>query len=209
MTVDVESSTSSIPDFELELPPGWRRHPVDDHSLQTLLGETRRRCMEQQRPELFAHLKSLLEESFDQMRKAHVFAYFSPTDPGEQTLALPSSINASIRAGEPGQSLDSLVRMMIRHHGATPLLGDRGTIRLERERELVSEQGTAINHSVIYLTPVPGTGRKKALQLVAAFPRPADVSADAPEIDAVRALFDACVSTLRWVGVEVRRTPRP
>ena len=79
-------------------------------------------------------MKAHLEAGFADMRRGGVFAYFCPTDPGDTTLAIPASLNASIRRAEPGQTLDDMVRTLIRSHGATPLLGDRRTLRVEKEK---------------------------------------------------------------------------
>lgn len=194
------------PGFDMDLPPGWQRHAVDKQAMQAMLTATKKRCMDEHRPQLYAELKAMLERSFDEMHRAGVIAYFCPTDPGADTLAIPASINATIRAAEPGQTLDHLVRLMIQHHGGKPLLGDKRTVRVERERTMSSGEETVINHSVVYLTPVPGSKRRRALQLVAAFPRTPDMPPDAPELDAMRAVFDSCVSTLRWRRTEPNQT---
>jgi len=199
-TTESDETTPAVdlPEFELELPPGWARHDVSDESLEALLAATKRRCMENHQVELYATLKNMLEVSFKDMRAGGVFAYFTPSEPGSGTLAIPVSIHASVRRAEAGQSLDDLVRMMIAHHGAQPLLGDTRTVRLEQEREMVAADGTVINHSVVYLTPVPGSRRSRALQLVAAFPRDPAEAADSDETNGIRALIDTCVATLRW-----------
>lgn len=103
----------------------------------------------------------------------------------------------------PGQTLDDLVRGLIQQNDATPLLGDKRTLRFETERSVRVGTDTIISHSVVYMTPVPGSARKRALVLVAGFGRPVDMSSDADVIQATRFLLDACVSTLTW------RVPAP
>lgn len=198
MSLRDELGAPAVPDFDLELPRGWARHGVDDEALQTMLKAARQRCMEAHQIEMYAELKAQLVEVFDNMRRAGVFAFFCPADPSPGTLAVPASLNASIRGAEPGQTLDDLARMLIRERGAKPLLGDPRTLRLETERTVQLGAETVVNHSAVYLTPLPGTRRRRALALVAGFARTPDVATDAEPVQAMRFMFDACVSTLHW-----------
>ena len=198
MTLREELGVPPDPDFDLVLPKGWARHSLTDESLASLLATVKQRCMEEHKPQLFAELKAHLEKSFEDMRKAGVIAYFSPTDPGPDTLAVPVSINASIRHAEPGETLDDTVRMLIRGYGAQPLMGDKTTLRFETERNTRIGTDTIVNHSVVYITPVPGSGRRRALALVAGFGRRLEDAADSDELNVLRFLLDACVSSLRW-----------
>ena len=61
---------------------------------------------------------------------------------------------------------------------------------------------TIANHSVVYMTPVPGSKRRRALVLVAGFARPLDVSVDSASMHAHRFLFDAVASSLTWRAPE-------
>lgn len=190
------------PEFDLKLPPGWARHGLDDGSPAALLDQLKRRCFENHQPQLYVEMKAYLEQSFADMRKAGVIAYFTATDPGPGTLAIPASINASIKHAEPGSNLDDVVRSLIREQGAEPLLGDKGTLRFETERNVKIGSETIANHSVVYMTPVPGSKRRRALVLVAGFARPLDVSVDAASMHAHRFLFDAVASSLTWRAPE-------
>lgn len=198
MTLREELGVRPDPDFDLVLPAGWARHGLDDATYAAMVAQVKRRCLEAHRPELFVEMTALLKEQFTQMRRAGVIAFFSPTDPGPDTLAIPSSINATIRHSQHGETLDDEVRMLIREHGAQPLMGDKTTVRFETEK--VSRLGTEtiVSHSAVYLTPVPGSRRRRALVLVAGFGRPVDVRPDSDSMNAMRFLFDTCVSTLRW-----------
>lgn len=195
---DEELAVPAVPEFDLTLPPGWARHAIDDDTLAAMLSTARERCMRAHSPQLFAELTISLEQAFADMRKAGVFAYFCPTDPGEGTLAVPASINASIRRAEGDGTLDDMARSLIRTQGATPLLGDPRTLRFETERTAQLGAATVVSHSLVYLTPVPGSRRQRALALVAGFGRPPETPADAPTMAAMRFMFDACVSSLRW-----------
>src|SRR5690606_4509442 len=94
------------PEFDLELPTGWSRREPDEATMHDMLAAMKRRLMESHRPDLYAQAKVLVERAFDDMRRGGVFAFFSATDPGPDTLFVPSTINASVRRAEPGQSLD-------------------------------------------------------------------------------------------------------
>ncbi|UFU07090.1 hypothetical protein [Ruania halotolerans] len=191
------------PEFELDLPPGWSRREPDDATLQSMLSDLKQRLMQAHRPDMYAQMKTLMEQSFDDMRRGGVLAFFSATDPGPDTLFVPSSINASILTAEPGRSLDDVARTLFRDHGATPLFGDKRTLRAEKEKTVRIGTDTLISHSVVYLTPVPGAKRRRALQLMVAFARKPETAPDDPWLDSMRVLFDSCVSTLRW------RAPHP
>lgn len=191
------------PECEMDLPPGWARNAPDDETLHSMLSDLKRRLMEAQRPDLYAQLKAMLEQSFEDMQRNGVFAFFSATEADPGTLFVPASINASIRTAEAGESLDGMVRALIRDHGATSLLGEKRTVRAERDRTVRLGTETIINHTVVYLTPVPSSKRRRALQLTAGFLRTLDTPADDPTIESIRLLLDTCVASLRW------RAPRP
>lgn len=196
-----ELAIPPLPTFDLALPRGWQRRTADKTTENQMIQSLRRRLMEQHSPHLFPEARDLLERSFKAVRENGVIAFFCPTDPDPRTVAIPASINASIRSAEPGRNLDEVVLQMIRS-GAKPLFGDPRTMRLEREKVVTVGEEAVVNHSVVYITPVPGSSRRKALQLVAGFARMPDVSVDAPSVQGMRALFDACVSTLTWKRVE-------
>lgn len=199
-TADLREELGARPDpeFQLELPPGWSRREPDDATREEMLAALKRRLMEAHRPDLFAQTKLMLEESFEQMRRHRVFAFFAPTDPDPGTLFAPASLNASYRTAGPGENLDTVVRTLVREHGARPLMGDKRTLRTERTKQVKVGSDTLVNHSVLYLTPVPGTERRRALQLVAGFGRTPDTPEDDTRMQAMRLLFDSCVATLRW-----------
>ena len=193
-----ELGAPTVPDFEMTLPPGWTRKPVDDATLDDMLARLRDRLMKQHQPQAYAQLRGLVKESFASMKKDGAFAFFSATEEDDSTLWIPASIIASERRGEAGQSLDDLARMLITEYDATPLREDKRTMRFERERTVRLGTETVISQSIVYLTPIPGTGRRRALQLVAGFGRTPGESADDPYLLEMKRLFDTCVSTLRW-----------
>jgi hypothetical protein len=186
------------PDFDLALPPGWTRREPDDATLDVLLTGLRDRLMREHQPQVYAQVRPQLTQAFEAMRREGAFAFFMATEPQDDTLWIPASIVATVRRAEPGETLDPFVRGLIQQEGATPLLEDKRTLRFERERTVRIQTETIVNHSVFYLTPVPGTGRRRALQLVAGFGRTVETPPEHPSVVAMKVLFDACVSTLRW-----------
>ncbi|MCR8672012.1 hypothetical protein [Agrococcus sp. HG114] len=191
------------PEFELELPPGWARHAPDAATRDRFAAGIRQRMMQAHRPDLYAQAQRLLDDSFEAMRRGDTIAFFAPTDPGDETLWLPASILASVRRAQPDVTLDEAVRHAILEYDAAPLDGQKRIVRFERDA-LETLQGESLRVlTVVYLTPIPGTRRRRALQLTATINRPVDVDVDDPVVDAQRLLIDACVSTLRW------RRPQP
>jgi|SRR5690625_1759150 len=197
---DLRSELGAQPDpeFEMELPPGWSRRTPDKQTQEQMVGTMKQRFMKAHRPDLFAEAKAMVDQVFDDMRAKGVFAFFSADSADSDALFIPASLNASIRKAEPGETLDDVVRGLIQNQGATALFNDKRTIRFEHETQARLGTDTIINHTVVYLTPVPGAKRRRALQLVAGFGRSVDTPADHPSIASMRALFDACVASVRW-----------
>jgi hypothetical protein len=188
------------PDFDIVLPPGWSRRGVDDDTFNMMIAGLRRRTMEAHKPEIYAEARRLLKKSFDDMRQAGAFAFFSATEQDDSTLWIPASIIASIRRPEPGHSLDDFARDLIRNHGAAPLMGDMKTLRFEKESIVSMGAESVVSHSVTYLIPMPGTKRRRALQLVGGFSVALGTSSVDDRVAATKFLFDSCVSSLRWTS---------
>lgn len=190
------------PDFSLVLPPGWVRRGVDEDEQERMLAQIRTRTMQAHRPDLHARLRVMVDEAFTQMRKVSTVAMFTAADEAPESAYLPASLTASIQHAEPGQTLDSYVRAAILADGATPLLGDKRIMRVERETSDTLDGEQLLVTTVAYLTPVPGSGRRRALLLTLVLLRGADVPADDPPLLQMKALFDLCASTLTWMPGE-------
>jgi len=186
------------PDFEMDLPPGWSRRAVDDETFDAMISGLKRRLMQQHKPDVFTEVRRMLKKSFDDMRQAGGFAFFVATEQDPATLWMPASMVASIRRAEPGSSLDDLARNLIVNRGATPLMDDARTLRYEQEKNIQLGGESVLSRSVTYLIPIPGTKRRRALQLDAGFGTPLTMPANDPYVLATKFLFDSCVSTLRW-----------
>lgn len=188
------------PDFELKLLPGWERHTPDVVGKEKLDAALKQRFMAANRPELHATLRSQLDEAYDVMKKQNVVAYFAQTgDMGGSKAYYPASILAAVRRSQDGSNLDAYVAQAIRDHGAKPLFGDIRFMRFERESTRVLEGGNIVVTSIVYVTPIPGSQRRRGLQLTASLARPESMSATDEKFIGWKNGLDLCVSTLRWL----------
>ncbi len=187
------------PDFVIDLPPGWARRDADAATRAAMEADLAARMLQLQRPDLLAQSRLLLRDAFATLEQNRAIAFYAPIEPRDDMLLLPGSIIASIRSGEGEITLDAMVQHAIRSYGAQPLLGDPRIVRFERERVEALQGERFVSTAIVYVSPIPGTRRRRALQLTASFARPVDVPADDVGARRMRALFDACVSTLRWV----------
>lgn len=197
------------PDFALMLPAGWIRRPPDDETEQAIIASLQRRLMDAHRPDLYGRLRSQVREAFANMRKVSTLAIFMPGDDVPESAVLPVSLTASIQHAEPGQNLDGFVRDAIAHSGATPLLGDKRTLRVERTTTESLDGEPLRVTTVAYLTPVPGSQRRRALVLSLVVLRPIDVSDEDEFFVQMLGLFDLCVSTLVWLPPDGDMSPSP
>lgn len=188
------------PDFDMALPTGWVRRESSQAEQQVTLSAVRARLMQAHRPDMYARLRPMMEDAFAAMAEASVVGFFTPATGDDEALALPASMVASIRRSRtPGESLDPLITALIREAGATPLLGDKRFLRFERETRKNMDDVDYLVTNVVYLTPIPGAKKRRALQITATIARPVDVPPDDRPLVLMRALFDLCVSTLTWV----------
>ena len=110
------------------------------------------------------------------------------------------SMTASIRTAPGGGSLDAIVTEAIRTKGATSLHGDQRFVRWAQESEVSMGTATLGQRTVVYLTPLPEPGRRRALQFSAVAVHPLDDPTESwrPLVDRMFELTDAMVSTLEW-----------
>ena len=195
---DLLGGAAAVPEFEIKLLPGWERHRGSDADKTQLDDRIKRRFMDLHRPDLYATVRSMIDESYDKMKQEGVLAFFAATGADEGKVVIPGSIVVSERRSAPGESLDTTIKALMRDFGAAPLFGDVRFMRYEREKTVTMQDATIAQTSLVYLTPIPGSGRKRALQFVASFGRPVEMSADDDKVKAWKFAFDSCISTLRW-----------
>ncbi|MGI6879924.1 hypothetical protein [Microbacterium sp. gxy059] len=199
MTLREQLGGAAEPDFEIDLPAGWERREVGDEDRAELSAAMRKRFLSIQRPDLYAVVRAMVDNSYEAMQSEGALAYYAATTGDEDTLWIPGSIIVSKRAATPEITLDQMVAHAIREFGAKPLFGDKRFIRFERD-EIVKAGDASIGLTTVeYLTPIPTTKRRRALHFTATVSRPAEADADDEQVVASKQLYDACISTLRWV----------
>lgn len=190
---------SKDPEFEIKLLPGWERRTPDDVDKARLSADLKSRLSELQRPDLYGMVSKMVDDSYVTMNQQSVIAYYAPTMVEDAKTLIPGSLVASVRRSPNGGTLDELITSLIREHGGGPLFGDKRFVRFEREKTLTIDDSAVIQNSLIYLTPIPGANRRRALQFTASFMRPLESSSEDKLVRSWKFAFDACVSTLRWL----------
>jgi len=193
-----ELDLPQVPEFEIELPAGWSRRDVTPESLAALTSATKQTFMQAHQPQMQGAMDHMLREAFEGMKRAGAFAIYAPFGAGESTPGMVGSLLVRIRRAPAGKSLDGLVRELIRIKGATPLRGDKRMLRYAEEENVRLESESFVNHSITYLTPVPGSQRRRALELIASVVRPVAVPAESEWFNAQIGLMDLCVASFRW-----------
>jgi hypothetical protein len=200
LTLREQLGVSAEPDFEIDLPVGWERRDVGDDDRAALESALRKKFLSVQRPDLYAAVHALVDGSYKAMTSAGAVAYYAATTGDENTLWIPGSIVVSTRAATPDISLDQMVSHAIREFDAKPLFGDKRFVRFERDEIVTAGESSIGLTSIEYLTPIPTTQRRRALHFTATVARPAEVGPDDEQVVASKQLYDACISTLRWVA---------
>ncbi len=200
VTLREQMGVSAEPNFEIDLPAGWERHDVGDEDRAALEAALRKKFLSIQRPDLYATVHALVDGSYAAMSSAGAIAYYAATTGDEDTLWIPGSIVVSTRTATSDVSLDQMVSHAIREFGAKPLFGDKRFIRFERDEIVTVGEDSIGLTSIEYLTPIPTTHRHRALQFTATVARPVEAAADDGQVVASKHLYDACISSLRWVA---------
>ncbi|WP_406027239.1 protein TPRXL [Nocardioides sp. NBC_00850] len=188
------------PEFELRLLPGWERHSPDEADRAAMDAALKKRFMSINRPELHASMRTQLDQAYALMKQQQVKAYFAATAETDSLAIIPGAIVATTFHADGGGTLDTHVAAIIRDHGAKPLFGDKRFIRYERESTKTAQgDEPVVATTIVYMTPVPGSKRRRGLQLTATIARPLDMAATDEKFLAWKLALDVCVSTLRWM----------
>jgi hypothetical protein len=192
---------AGVPDFRFVLPSGWTTYDTSERTEQELLAKARARLREAHRPDAYAILAGHVEKALAAARKQGAFLMIMAGDEAPPWSVVPVSILATVTQGTPEVSLDRMVADAIERRGARALDGSRHFLRWTDQRsvELTGESLGA--YTVVYLTPIPGTQRRKALQLTATLAHPVDVDPlGDPQMAAWLELLDGCIATFAWTG---------
>lgn len=188
------------PDFALKLLPGWERHSPDDADKTAIDAALKQRFMSINRPEFHAAMRVQLDQAYKLMKQQGVKAYFAATAETDSRAMIPGAILATTFHADGGGTLDTYIAQVIRDHGAKPLFSDKRFIRYERESTKTAEgDEPVVTTSIVYMTPIPGSKRRRGLQLTATIARPIDMAATDEKFVGWKLALDVCVSTLRWV----------
>ncbi|MEJ3404459.1 hypothetical protein WDJ51_06920 [Rathayibacter sp. YIM 133350] len=198
MSLKDELLGRAVPGFGIVLPAGWEEFRPDAQAEAALVARAGARLKPAHRPDLYGQLRAQLHRAMEDLRRRDGIALYLQTDAPEG-LVMPMSITATRVRAQPGMSLDSQVVSLIRDHGAHPLGGDSSMLRWEKDDVQTIGADRAATHTLAYLTPVPGSARREAVQFTTVIAHPIDIS---PEDDVVRSLTavsDTIISTFQWV----------
>jgi|SRR5690554_6144636 len=197
-SLGAELRGETLPEFDLTLPAGWvRKEPSDDVRNEMLAG-AKKRLMQAHRPDLYGQTNALINKLFAEMRRVETVAFFAPGPGAPDEAYLPATLTASIRRGPNGQSLDDTIAGLIRREGAVALGDDKRFLRWQSESVEKMDGTRVATTTVVYLTPIPDTGRKRALQFTLVITHNPDEAGDDDFVAALAALFDAHLSTFSW-----------
>lgn len=194
---DLLGQVQGEPPFGLILPPGWREYRPDEGAQASLLKQASARLKAHHRPDLYGQLQMQVRRAFETMRRRETLAFYLQLDAPDDLIA-PMTITASrVRARDAG-NLDADVATLIRDHGAERFTDDSAMIRwvVDGVTPLAGERtGT---RSIGYLTPVPGTGRRSAVQLTTVIAYPIDTPPDDEFLEQLSFISDAIAATFQW-----------
>jgi len=188
----------TLPEFTMVLPAGWVRNEPTDRVRDEMLAAAKKRLMQAHRPDLYGQTNALVKKLFSEMRRVETVAFFAPGENAPDGARLPATLTASVRRGQNGESLDNTIAGLIRREGATALADDKRFLRWQQD-SVENLEGTRVaTTTVVYLTPVPDTGRKRALQFTLVITHNPDESGDDEFVKGLGDLFDAHLSTFAW-----------
>ena len=191
----------AVPDFRFVLPPGWTTYDTTERTEKELLAKARERLRQTHRPDVYAILAGHVERALAAARKQGAFMMIMAGDEAPPWSTVPVSVLASVTQATSEVSLDRMVADAIERRGARALDGSRHFLRWADERTVSLTGETLGAHTVVYLTPVPATNRRKALQLTATLAHPVDVDPTTdPQMAAWLELLDGCIATFAWTG---------
>lgn len=199
-SLKAELRGETLPEFSLSIPEGWVRRAPSDEVRDEMLAAAKRRLMQAHRPDLYGQTTAMVRKLFSDMQRVETVAFFGPAQDAPDVAYLPATLTASVRRGQDGESLDNAVAQLIRNEGATALGEDKRFLRWERE-SVENVEGTRVaTTTVVYFTPVPETGRKRALQFTLVITHNPDEEGDKEFVSGLKMLFDAHLSTFAWVA---------
>jgi hypothetical protein len=188
-----------VPPYGLVLPPGWKEFAPDQSTERDLLRQADARFRSVHRPDLAAQMRQLAGQAFEGMRRNQVVSFYMGT-PLDDDLALPLTITVSRRTGPNGATLDAQVTDLIRNYGAVALNDDQVMIRWQQEGTQALDGERLASTTVSYLTPIPGTKRREALQFAAVIPHPIGMEPVNTPLESLIFVADVIMGTFNWLN---------
>ncbi len=193
----LDPSPTAAPDWRILLPSGWVERTPDAETEQELSAPAVERMRGAHRPDLNAQLRRLTRDAFARMRSQGTIAFYHQVEAVEGQI-LPISIIVSRLVSPTGGPLDDQVADLIRNHAAAPFDDARTMIRWSTA-SVIESSGERIGLRTIgYLTPIPRTHRRAALQFTAAITHPATLVHDDPSLIKLEFVCDAIMGTFGW-----------
>lgn len=190
-----------IPEFRLSLPTGWTMYDTSGATERALLDRAKVRLREVHKPEAYAALESHVTAALAAARKQGAFVMIMAGEDAPRWSTVPISVLGTITEGASGVSLDAMVADAVERRGARALDGSRQFLRWTDRRSVEISGETAGAYTVVYLTPVPGSGRTKALQFTATLVHPNEIDpAEDPYMKSWLDLLDGHFLTFAWTG---------
>ncbi|GAA1941692.1 hypothetical protein [Agromyces allii] len=193
-----------VPAYRLILPQGWEELPADREGVGELIKRTSAVLRAGHRPDLDVEMRNLLESSAKKMQAARAFAIYLQTETADSdAFPMPMSITASVVEGQLGGTLDRQVGALFRENGAQFLRDDQTVVRWEVEVAGKGDLRGASSKVLDYLIPIPGSGRRRALQFTTSIPLPANPDAEDEQVAAALVdLSDLVISTFEWDPID-------
>lgn len=190
---------AGIPEFRMMLPPGWRAHDTSEETESSLLAQARERLRRLHRVDLQGILESHVASAMRIARDQGALMLVMPGPETSNGLFAPASMISTVREATTDLSLDDLVVDVIQRRGGVSLDENKRMLRwIERRKTRVGSEEIGA-YIVFYLTPVPGTMRRKALQFALTIAHPTDIDPDTDEqLAGWVSLIDAHIATFRW-----------
>lgn len=187
--------------FDLVLPSGWERVPVDDgieHRLQTIADGIIEQASPGRRPAVRGFIRGLTGEALAGVRSHHATDLILPLG-GFHGEPAPMSMMASAPEDVPGSNqAETLVLFAGRGRGAKAIEVD-GRMGVRRVQETAATERSPARRTVAYLV---AESPSAWLLITVAILRNDD--RDRELADALESLADAMVSTLRFHGEGAR-----
>jgi hypothetical protein len=190
-----------IPEFRLSLPTGWTMYDTSGATERALLDRAKVRLREVHRPEVYAALEGHVTAALAAARTQGAFVMIMAGEDAPRWSTVPISVLGTITEGADGVSLDAMVADAVERRGARPLDGSRQFLRWADRRSVQFAGETAGAYTVVYLAPVPGSRRTKALRFTATLVHANEIDpAEDPYMKSWLELLDGHFLTFGWTG---------